>query len=125
MNTYERTSTVDAARWFDTDECREMFASWFELLGEQFVTRGPIAILPDGTEVVEGGWILLDDEGEFVALGDPQFRERFAVCNKICYVTGCTNLCGFADAHDGFCACPRKIAVLRSAGVDGAWLKVS
>lgn len=125
MNTYQRKTTVDAARWFDTDEGREMFATWFELVGEEFVTRGPVVILPEGTEVLEGGWILRDDDGEFVVLGDDRFRERYAVCSKVCYVAGCTNLCGFADAHDGLCACPRKIAALRSAGVDGAWIRVS
>jgi len=123
MNTYQRTKTVEAGRWIDTDDCRGVFAAWFDSHGEMFATRGPVVILPDGTEVVEGGWILLDDEGEFVVLGDDRFRERYAVCSKTCYVAGCTDLCGFADAHDGLCACPRKIAALRTAGVDGAWLR--
>lgn len=52
---YRCRHAVEAMRWQDTDANREAFAQWFEDNDAMFETRGPVVVLPDGGEVIEGG----------------------------------------------------------------------
>lgn len=88
MKTYRRKHTVEAMRWTDTDEDRELFTAWFESHDAMFETLGPVAILPnlvtrdnqDDNRVVPGEWVLWIDGdfgGEFLAMADEQFRAAY------------------------------------------------
>lgn len=74
---YRCTHKIEAAQWFDTDENREHFAEWFDMNGYVFETRGPVVVLPEEGQVIEGEWIVLMD-GEFVAMEDEQFKDSYA-----------------------------------------------
>ena len=84
MTTYRCRHAVEARRWTDTDEDREAFATWFEKHDAMFVTRGPIALLPDlqarddrdTYDVKPGEWIVFMD-GEFVAMEDESFVDQY------------------------------------------------
>ena len=54
----------EAMQWFDTDECREKFAKWFQEVGADFSTLGSVAILNNGRADL-GDWIALHADGEF------------------------------------------------------------
>ena len=45
-NTYRPKGKVEAVRWVDTPVCRETMARWFEKHDDQFVTMGPVALVP-------------------------------------------------------------------------------
>ena len=92
MKTYRCKHAVEARRWTDTDEDRELFSAWFERHDAVFETRGPIALLPrlqtrgtpdgdrDTYDVQPGEWIVwMDDEieGEFVAMENEQFTDTY------------------------------------------------
>jgi hypothetical protein len=79
MKTYRRKhDPVEALRWTDTDENRELFAAWFEKHGTVFETRGPVAVLPEGEEASEGAWIIYDDhDEEFIAMDDARFMDTY------------------------------------------------
>jgi hypothetical protein len=121
MEKYHCKHAIEAARWIDTDPCREMFTDWFEERGMTFATLGPVVVLPDGMKVSEGEWVGLDLDGDLLIFTDDEFREQHSVCTKTCSVRDCALQCCFSDPHDGLCACARKIAALRTAGVKGAW----
>ncbi len=68
---------VEAMRWRDTDELREMFANWFDDVSETpFETRGPIVVMPEVGEAIEGEWIVWSD-GEFLVMSDEMFRDFY------------------------------------------------
>ena len=81
---YRCKHTVEAMRWTDTDENREVFAAWFEKHDAVFETRGSIALLPDlitradgdHNRVEPGEWILYSD-GEFLAMTDEEFSDYY------------------------------------------------
>lgn len=72
MKIYQCKHVVEAMQWLDTDEKRLAFTVWFEGHDKMFVTRGPVALLPEEGEVTEGEWILWSD-GEFIAMEDDLF----------------------------------------------------
>lgn len=84
VKAYRSKRPVEARRWTDTDEDREVFAEWFENHGVMFETRGPIVILPDadldpGDEhnlVQPGEWVVWSD-GFFFTLKDQQFTTDY------------------------------------------------
>ena len=76
MRQYRCRHAVEAARWFDTDANRELFADWFDEHDTMFETRGPAVMLPEGGEAVEGEWILFSS-GEFIAMEDEMFRSEY------------------------------------------------
>jgi len=80
MKTYRCKHAVEAMRWMDTDADREAFSTWFEKHDVMFVTRGPIALMPDEHgdhhDVQPGEWILFSD-GEFIAMEDDLFWDTY------------------------------------------------
>jgi hypothetical protein len=73
-------SRVEAARWTDTHENREVFADWFEQHDAIFETRGPVVVLPEGHgQVQEGEWILFSDD-DWLVLSATEFR---GTCDEI------------------------------------------
>ena len=84
MKTYRCKHAVEAMRWTDTDANREAFATWFEKHDTMFVTRGPIALLPnlitrggcDTDRVEPGEWIVFMDS-EFIAMEDEMFTDTY------------------------------------------------
>jgi hypothetical protein len=73
---YRCKHSVEAKQWHDTDELREVFATWFERHDAMFETRGPVVSLPEGGQVDEGEWIVFSD-GEFIAMEDWAFRDTY------------------------------------------------
>lgn len=73
---YRPKGKIEAVRWVDTPECRETMARWFETYDDQFVTMGPIALVPtdDGNEtpVKVGEWIVRIGD-EWCAMTDDTF----------------------------------------------------
>lgn len=78
MKTYRCKHAVEAMRWLDTDEHREMFATWFELHDVLFETRGAEVVLPEGGHVAEGEWVIYSD-GEFLVMDDEAFMATYEV----------------------------------------------
>ncbi len=76
MKTYRCKHAVEAMRWTDTDDSRELFAAWFEEHGAVFETFGPVVVLPEEGRVNEGEWILCSDN-EFITMGDEEFRDSY------------------------------------------------
>ena len=76
MKTYRCKHAVEAMRWFDTDESREIFAAWFESHGQVFETQGPIACLSNGDHADPGLWIVYSD-GEFLMMDEEMFRDQY------------------------------------------------
>lgn len=64
MKFRHKPTEIEARQWFDTDAHREEFAQWFEDNDQEFMTRGPIAIV-DG-----GGWMTRADPGDWIAYDD-------------------------------------------------------
>jgi len=66
---YRPKGPVEAVRWEDTDECREIMARWFEKYGDVFETDGPVALIETGPEFDD--FVRLDDgDGWVVRIGD-------------------------------------------------------
>ena len=88
MKTYRCKRVIEALRWTDTDDDRELFSAWFERHGVMFETLGPIVRLPqkrDESDVVydvfildvkPGDWIVWVDD-EFVPMGDREFLDVY------------------------------------------------
>lgn len=74
--TYRCRHAVEAMQWHDTDENREAFFEWFSANYAMFETRGPVVVLPEGDEVLEGEWVVLMDV-EFIGMDDEQFRFEY------------------------------------------------
>lgn len=74
--TYRCRHAVEAMQWLDTDENREAFFEWFSDNNAMFKTRGPVVVLPEGDEVLEGEWVVLMDV-EFIGMDDVQFRFEY------------------------------------------------
>lgn len=77
MKMYRCAHVVEAARWTDTPENREILASWFERHDAIFETRGSVVVLPELVPVTEGEWIIWDG-ADFLVMDDEQFRDSFA-----------------------------------------------
>jgi hypothetical protein len=88
VKTYRCKQLVEAMRWTDTDENRELFASWFDEHDVMFETRGPVVVLPglrrgvdaDGENIAEEGeWIVWmdDDYPQFVVMSDAKFANTY------------------------------------------------
>ena len=75
MKTYFCKRAVEAARWIDTPQNREAFASWFDEHDAMFETRGFVVDLSTG-RASEGTWILFAGD-EFVSLDDETFTALF------------------------------------------------
>ncbi len=72
---YRPREPVEAVRWVDTPECREVMARWFDKHGDMFVTYGPVAIIPTEEHEVRldvGGWVIRIGD-EWVAMTDDVF----------------------------------------------------
>jgi len=75
---YRPKGRVEAVRWVDTPECREIMARWFEKHHDAFVTDGPVAIIQTGPEVGdhvrldEGCWVVHNGD-EWVTMTDDVF----------------------------------------------------
>lgn len=87
---YRCRHTVEAVRWVDTPECREVMARWFESHGDEFVTRGSTGVLPCGDDeqnVEVGEWILymtsheqlpkFDEDSNWIVMDDEMFRDEY------------------------------------------------
>lgn len=79
LKTYRLKDPVEAMRWTDTDENRELFAAWFEEHGWEFETRGHEIVLPQSDDIVaEGEWIVyVDDNCDFIAMTDGLFQDKY------------------------------------------------
>jgi hypothetical protein len=82
MKIYRCRHTVEAARWTDTDENRELFAAWFNKHDHAFETRGSEIVLPDPNlkpiTAALGQWVVLWDN-EFLVMDDEQFTNTYEV----------------------------------------------
>lgn len=76
MKTYRCKRGIEAMRWTDTDEDRELFAAWFEQHGAVFATRGPEVTLPERGAAAAGAWILYADD-EFLTMTDALFTGTY------------------------------------------------
>ncbi len=72
---------VEAVRWIDTDENREAFYDWFDKHDATFCTIGSVVQLPDGGDVAEGEWILIDQDGDIMAVSSDDFHRDYEECH--------------------------------------------
>lgn len=81
---YRCRYTIEAVRWVDTPECREVMARWFESHGDEFVTRGSTGVLPRGDDeqnVEVGEWVLRMDSN-WVVMDDEMFRDEYEMVTE-------------------------------------------
>lgn len=73
---YRCKHTVEAMRWTDTDENRELFAAWLERHDVMFETKGSTIMLAECGHVEPDEWLVYMD-GEFVAMEDEAFADQY------------------------------------------------
>ncbi len=78
---YRPKGRVEAVRWVDTPECREVMARWFEKHGDMFVTYGSVANIPteehDEVRLDSGdGWVVRNGD-EWVVMTDDVFTSCY------------------------------------------------
>jgi hypothetical protein len=75
-----RHTLVEAVRWEDTPECREIMSRWFEKHGDVFLTNGPVAIIwteeHDHVRLDVGDWVI-HNGNDWVAMTDDVFTSCY------------------------------------------------